>query len=104
VYKASIPSVSYQAPWDISFDDRMALLTRGSPRVAYFYSVPDTSTFRYRAYNVAQSLSVATFSSYAATLCTMIRSRASPRKREREAGAFFSTSMIWSSIPPIRIS
>ncbi len=58
MYKASIPSVSYQAPWDISFDDRMTLLTRGSPRVAYFYSVPDTSTFRYRAYNVAQSLSV----------------------------------------------
>lgn len=29
---------------------------RGSPRAAYFYSVPDTSTFRYRAYNVAQSL------------------------------------------------
>jgi glycosyltransferase involved in cell wall biosynthesis len=49
--------VVFQAPWEISFDERMALLTRGSPRAAYFYSVPDTSTFRYRAYNVAQSLS-----------------------------------------------
>ncbi len=29
---------------------------RGSPRAAYFYSVPDTSTFRYRAYNIAQAL------------------------------------------------
>jgi hypothetical protein len=34
----------------------MALLTRGSPRIAYFYALPDTSTFRYRAYNVAQAL------------------------------------------------
>jgi glycosyltransferase involved in cell wall biosynthesis len=34
----------------------MGLLTQGSPRAAYFYSVPDTSTFRYRAYNIAQAL------------------------------------------------
>ena len=32
------------------------MMVRGSPRAAYFYSTPDTSTFRYRAYNVAQSL------------------------------------------------
>lgn len=56
MYAAAIPAVAYQPPWDIPFDDRMALLMRGSPRAAYFYSVPDTSTFRYRAYNVAQSL------------------------------------------------
>jgi glycosyltransferase involved in cell wall biosynthesis len=34
----------------------MALMMRGSLRAAYFYSIPDTSTFRYRAFNVAQSL------------------------------------------------
>jgi hypothetical protein len=34
----------------------MAMLVSGSPRAAYFYEVPDTSTFRYRAYNVCQSL------------------------------------------------
>jgi glycosyltransferase involved in cell wall biosynthesis len=56
VYAAAIPAIPYQPPWDMSFDDRMALLMRGSPRAAYFYSVPDTSTFRYRAYNIAQSL------------------------------------------------
>jgi len=56
VYAASIPPVSYCAPWDVAFDDRMSLMMRGSPRAAYFYPVPDTSTFRYRAYNVAQSL------------------------------------------------
>jgi glycosyltransferase involved in cell wall biosynthesis len=56
VYIASIPSVAYHAPWDLTFDERMTMMMRGSPRAAYFYSVPDTSTFRYRAYNVAQSL------------------------------------------------
>jgi glycosyltransferase involved in cell wall biosynthesis len=34
----------------------MAMLTRGSPRAAYFYEMPDTSTFRYRVYNVCQTL------------------------------------------------
>jgi glycosyltransferase involved in cell wall biosynthesis len=56
VYTATIPAVPYRPPWDIPFDDRMTMLLSGSPRAAYFYSVPDTSTFRYRAYNVAQSL------------------------------------------------
>ena len=56
MYSAEIQPVVPYAPWDIPFDQRMALLTRGSPRAAYFYSIPDTSTFRYRAYNVAQSL------------------------------------------------
>lgn len=32
------------------------MLARGSPRAAYFYEKPDTSTFRYRVYNVWQSL------------------------------------------------
>ena len=34
----------------------MAVLRAGSPRAAYFYARPDTSTFRYRAYNVSQAL------------------------------------------------
>ena len=56
VYVAKINPPIYRAPWDISFDERMAMMMRGTPRAAYFYAVPDTSTFRYRAYNVAQSL------------------------------------------------
>jgi len=32
------------------------MLVSGSPRAAYFYEIPDTSTFRYRVYNVCQSL------------------------------------------------
>lgn len=58
MYTARIDPAPYNAPWDLPFEERMAMLTRGSPRAAYFYSQPDTSTFRYRAYNVAQSLAV----------------------------------------------
>ena len=56
MYAAAVPPVAYRAPWDIGFGERMAMLQKGSPRAAYFYSVPDTSTFRYRAYNIVQSL------------------------------------------------
>ncbi len=44
------------APWNVAFDQRLAQLKRGMPRVAYYYATPDTSTFRYRAYNIAQVL------------------------------------------------
>ncbi len=56
MYIDQIAPVLYSTPWDIPFDQRIAMLRRGSPRAAYYYSTPDTSTFRYRAYNVAQSL------------------------------------------------
>ena len=56
MYAAQVPPIPYHAPWDISFDDRLSMLLRGSPRAAFYYAVPDTSTFRYRAYNVAQAL------------------------------------------------
>jgi glycosyltransferase involved in cell wall biosynthesis len=56
MYIAEIPPFTFSAPWEKSFDERMDMLLRGSPRAAYFYEVPDTSTFRYRAYNVWQSL------------------------------------------------
>ncbi len=58
VYAATVPVISADVPWDVPFDTRLAMLTRGTPRAAYFYSTPDTSTFRYRAYNMAQALSV----------------------------------------------
>jgi glycosyltransferase involved in cell wall biosynthesis len=56
VFAASIPTIDYADPWELTFQQRFAMLKRGSPRAAYYYSSPDTSTFRYRAYNVAQSL------------------------------------------------
>jgi hypothetical protein len=52
--------VDYDHPWDIGFEDRMAMLTRGSPRAAYFFEKPDTSTFRYRVFNISQALAEGT--------------------------------------------
>jgi glycosyltransferase involved in cell wall biosynthesis len=57
LYVVKVPPVEFSEPWEKSFDERMTMLCRGFPRAAYFYEVPDTSTFRYRAYNVWQSLS-----------------------------------------------
>ncbi len=59
MFIADIDPLAYAAPWDMSFDQRLAMLMAGTPRAAYFYAEPDTSTFRYRAYNVAQSLAAA---------------------------------------------
>ena len=56
MFTAEVGAARFTAPWDQSFDQRFTMLTRGSPRAAYFYEVPDTSTFRYRAYNVCQTL------------------------------------------------
>lgn len=57
MYDIEIPSVQFYPPWEKGFDERMTMLNSGAPRAAYFYEIPDTSTFRYRAYNVWQSLS-----------------------------------------------
>ena len=45
MFAASIPSVEYADPWAQSFEQRLALLKRGSPRAAYYYALPDTSTY-----------------------------------------------------------
>lgn len=50
------PPYDYRDPWDIPFDERLARLCRRRTRVAYFYERPDTSTFRYRVYNMIQVL------------------------------------------------
>jgi glycosyltransferase involved in cell wall biosynthesis len=46
----------YKDPWNIPFEKRYSDLCDGSRRVAYFYERPDTSTFRYRVYNMIQVL------------------------------------------------
>ena len=35
------------------------MLRSGSPRIAYYYTQPDTSTFRYRVFNMIEALRVA---------------------------------------------
>ena len=56
MFTAEVKRVDYRDPWALGFDERFARLVEGSPRAAYFYTWPDTSTFRYRAYNVSQAL------------------------------------------------
>lgn len=50
------PERPYSDPWLLPLHERLALLARGERRVAYYYEEPNNSTFRYRAYNMAQVL------------------------------------------------
>ncbi len=50
------PPFPYHDPWVSSFEERIKTLSRGEQRVAYFYETPDNSTFRYRVYNMIQTL------------------------------------------------
>ena len=52
-----IPSaINYVDPWLSSFDERLRQLAAQPRRIAYFYEYPDTSTFRYRAFNPGLTL------------------------------------------------
>jgi glycosyltransferase involved in cell wall biosynthesis len=53
---ASVREVGFRDPWNQPLQDRMRALARGRRRVAYFYELADNSTFRYRAYNMANVL------------------------------------------------
>lgn len=48
--------VPYADPWNQPYGERFSMLVRGRYRVAYYYEAPNNSTFRYRAYNMAQVL------------------------------------------------
>lgn len=56
MFKVNLPPVPYSDPWDLPLPERMKVLASGKRRVAYFYEEPNNSTFRYRAYNMAQVL------------------------------------------------
>jgi glycosyltransferase involved in cell wall biosynthesis len=51
--------IAYADPWTQPFAVRLGRLGRGSRRVAYFYERPDTSTFRYRVWNMIEALRAA---------------------------------------------
>jgi glycosyltransferase involved in cell wall biosynthesis len=59
MFTATVDPVEYRDPWQLDFDTRLAMLCKGSPRAAYLYELPDTSTFRYRVFNIAQTLAAA---------------------------------------------
>lgn len=48
--------VSYLDPWMATYSERIRMLASKERRVAYFYEAPDNSTFRYRVYNMVQTL------------------------------------------------
>ena len=56
MYIYSVSTNEYKDPWDTSFAARFEQLVRGQKHVAYYYERPDSSTFRYRVYNMIQSL------------------------------------------------
>src|SRR5271166_2362003 len=64
-----LPEVHYADPWVESFEERLLTLKRRSMHVAYFYERPDTSTFRYRVYNVIEVLNVLANDVSAAWFC-----------------------------------
>ncbi|HWE57386.1 MAG TPA: hypothetical protein VG435_17910 [Acidimicrobiales bacterium] len=46
----------FSAPWAVPFEVRRAWLNGGELRVAYIYELEDTSTFRYRVFNMVEAL------------------------------------------------
>src|ERR1700743_975343 len=59
MFTASISPIDYIDPWLAPYHERFAALLRGSPRVAYLCWQPESTTFRYRAYNMIEALSLA---------------------------------------------
>lgn len=56
MFLVDVAPATYADPWRTSFEERLAALSRGQRRVAYYYENPDNSTFRYRVYNMIQVL------------------------------------------------
>ena len=55
-----LPEVQYTDPWVHSFEERLLALKRRQIHIAYFYERPDTSTFRYRVFNMIEVLNALT--------------------------------------------
>jgi glycosyltransferase involved in cell wall biosynthesis len=55
--KATAATPEFPEPWAPSIDERVRRVSAtGAHRVAYLYEVPDTSTFRYRVFNMVEAL------------------------------------------------
>jgi glycosyltransferase involved in cell wall biosynthesis len=48
--------IPFRPPWAVPFESRRAWLEGGDLRVAYVYELEDTSTFRYRVFNMVEAL------------------------------------------------
>ncbi len=56
MFLTDLPAIAYSDPWNLPLTQRLQMLQRGGKRVAYYYEAANNSTFRYRAYNMAQVL------------------------------------------------
>lgn len=60
MFELGVPPHEYRSdPWRLPLAARVRMLRRRGTRVAYYYHQPDNSTFRYRAYAMAQALNTA---------------------------------------------
>lgn len=70
MFKLTTPPLrEYCDPWNSPFATRIRKLALGQRRIAYFYAKPDSSTFRYRVYNMIQALEVSSSGSSASYFC-----------------------------------
>lgn len=58
MYLLDIPPVAYLDPWESTFHEQIRQLSRSGYRVAYYYEQTNNSTFRYRTYNMIQTLNM----------------------------------------------
>jgi glycosyltransferase involved in cell wall biosynthesis len=56
---STFPRVPYADPWAARLADRRREFLAGSHRIVYYYTRPDTSTFRYRVFNMVEALALA---------------------------------------------
>ncbi len=54
MFASRISAQPYADPWNLPLATRLRALARGRRRAAYYYEEANNSTFRYRAYNMAQ--------------------------------------------------
>ncbi len=60
MYIHNIPIKNYFDPWTSNFTSRLKKLDSNGINVVYYYEKPDSSTFRYRVYNMIQALESST--------------------------------------------
>lgn len=48
--------IDYKPPWQVDLATRLAWLSKGDIHIAYIYELEDTSTFRYRVFNMVEAL------------------------------------------------
>ncbi len=57
MFRLDIPQAQYRQTWDVPYSSRLQTLTDGKFRIAFYYGLmPDSGTFRYRIYNMVNSL------------------------------------------------